>query len=107
MKRLKAEFGVFVAIVLAVTLSSVGPAAAQNNTAFGTGALASPSGPNLGDSAFGFQALNSPTSGMNNTAVGASALKSNTSGVDNNASGFDALSQNTTGNLNCEKHDLI
>jgi hypothetical protein len=98
MKRSIIEFCISLAIVLAITLSSAGTAAAQN-TNFGTGALASPSSPNLFDSAFGFDALNSPTSGLDNTAIGASALQSNTDGTDNTASGVDALFSNTTGQL--------
>jgi hypothetical protein len=99
-KRSMIEFCISLATVLAITLSSAGTAAAQNNTAFGTGALASPSSPFLGDSAFGFHALNSPTSGTENTAVGASALQSNSAGTGNTASGFSALINNTTGRTN-------
>ena len=87
MKRSMIEFRIFLATVLAITLSSAGTAAAQTNTAFGTGALASPSSPNLFDSAFGFKALNSPTSGVDNTAIGASALQSNTDGENNRQRG--------------------
>ena len=97
MKSSMIEFCISLATVLAITLSSAGTAAAQNNTEFGTGALASPSSPNLADSAFGFFALNSPTSGLDNTAIGASALQSNTTGSDNTASGRNALSSNTDG----------
>ena len=73
---------------------------AQTNTALGTGALASPSTNMLDASAFGFNALHSPTSGDHNTAVGSQALFSNTTGFHNTASGANALGTNTTGFLN-------
>jgi hypothetical protein len=69
----------------------------QTNTAFGIGALASPSSANLYDVATGFDALNSPTSGSDNTANGAEALYSNTTGRENTANGFQALYSNTDG----------
>jgi hypothetical protein len=99
MKRSMIELCICLATVLAITLSSAGTAAAQN-TAFGTGALPSPSSPDLFDSAFGFDTLNSPTSGRINTASGAGALSHNTTGSNNTASGYEALFHNTTGILN-------
>jgi hypothetical protein len=62
-----------VAAVVAVALSSAGPAAAQSNTKLGTGALShNTTGTN--DTALGFDALFNNTQGSNNTATGASAL---------------------------------
>ncbi|HVA67905.1 MAG TPA: tail fiber domain-containing protein [Candidatus Binataceae bacterium] len=79
-----------------IALVSAGTAGAQN-TNFGTGALPSASASDLYDSAFGFDALNSPTSGAFNTALGADALFSNTTGDDDTAAGVNALLNNTTG----------
>jgi hypothetical protein len=72
----------------------------QTNTAFGIGALASPSSANLYDVATGFDALNSPTSGSDNTANGFQALYSNTDGVDKTANGASALFGNSNGHDN-------
>jgi Chaperone of endosialidase len=52
------------------------------------------------NTAVGFSALESNTTGSDNTAVGAQALQSNTTGGANTATGFDALFSNTTGNNN-------
>jgi hypothetical protein len=75
---------------------TVGTAFAQQNTAFGTGALQSNTS-GYENSAFGFDALFSNTSGFENTAVGDLVLTSNTTGYDNTASGYFALLDNTTG----------
>ncbi len=91
------RIGFCLAIVLLGALSLASTAAAQRNTAFGTGALASPASPDLDDSAFGFRTLNSATSGTNNTAIGAAALFSNTTGYNETACGAFALQHNTTG----------
>jgi len=96
----QARLNIPVTAFLLITLLSVGSAAAQTNTMYGSGALASPSSVNLEDSAFGFDALTSPTSGYGNTATGGGALSSNTTGSINTASGLDALNSNTTGNDN-------
>lgn len=53
--------------------------------------------PNIG---IGEKALQSNTTGYNNTASGASALSSNTTGYSNTASGASALQNNTTGASN-------
>jgi hypothetical protein len=45
-------------------------------------------------------ALNSNTTGIQNSAFGISALNSNTTGIQNSAFGIGALSSNTTGNYN-------
>ena len=70
------------------------------NTAEGDGALQNVT-PNGGDgvanTAIGFDALFSNTTGGYNTANGAYALGSNTDGIYNTASGFRALQNNTTG----------
>jgi len=52
------------------------------------------------NTAFGSQALYLNTTGSNNTAFGASALNANTTGVDNAAAGAQALYSNTAGYLN-------
>ena len=81
-------------------LVCAGSAAAQENTKLGTGALPSPSSPVLFDSAFGSNALNSPTSGPSNTAIGALALSRDTTGQGNTATGVAAMESNTTGSEN-------
>jgi hypothetical protein len=52
------------------------------------------------NTATGYEALISNTTGIGNTATGNAALFSNTEGSGNTASGFNALSSNTTGNDN-------
>jgi hypothetical protein len=52
------------------------------------------------DTATGYQAFYSNTTGNENTASGATALYSNTTGASNTATGFGALSSNTTGSIN-------
>jgi hypothetical protein len=52
------------------------------------------------NTAVGFLALNTNTTGNNNTAVGNSALRLNTSGASNTAVGFSALNDNLTGVAN-------
>ena len=76
MKRRSFQFHLTVAVL--ITIMSVGRSFAQSNTHYGDGALISPLSADLSDSAFGFRALNTPTSGTNNTAIGAAALLSNT-----------------------------
>ncbi|HRI19712.1 MAG TPA: tail fiber domain-containing protein [Panacibacter sp.] len=49
------------------------------------------------NSSFGYQALNSITSGINNTAVGYKALLSNKTGLNNTAIGNNSLSNNDIG----------
>src|SRR5215471_8154753 len=100
MKTQAVNFSFFVAVAAGIALITASTAVAQTNTMLGTGALASPSSPDLFDSAFGFNALNGPTSGTNNTACGASALSVETNGFDNTASGFEALKSNTSGTGN-------
>ena len=48
------------------------------------------------NTASGFQALFSNTTGIRNTASGGNALSSNTTGIFNTATGVFALSSNTT-----------
>jgi hypothetical protein len=67
---------------------SLGPQALQSNT---TG---------TNDTALGFQALKSNTTGSFNTAAGAQTLLSNTTGADNTAMGFAAFGANGTGSEN-------
>jgi hypothetical protein len=76
----------------------VGPP--QNgNTADGFNALRSLTTGTL-NTAIGFNALYSNTEGTLNTAIGRNALLSNTSGSINTATGGSALLSNTTGNFN-------
>jgi hypothetical protein len=70
------------------------------NTAEGTDALFSLISGGLGNTAVGFNALFSDTTGSNNTATGDGALDSNTTGNGNTATGAFALSGNTTGDGN-------
>ena len=53
-----------------------------------------------GNTANGFQALYSNTTGYYNTANGVYALQNNTNGYQNTANGFYALQNNTSGNYN-------
>ena len=52
------------------------------------------------NTAVGYAALSSNTTGINNIAVGTNALSSNTTGIDNTAVGYAALYSNTTGTTN-------
>ena len=81
---------------------SLAPAAsnAQNNTAYGVGALKSGTTAGLNDSAFGVSALFANTTGADNTATGDNALMANRTGAYNTASGQAALKANTTGTGN-------
>jgi len=69
------------------------------NTASGYGALYSNT-TGFDNVASGYLALRYNTTGEGNTAVGQSALGSNTTGVENTAMGDVALPSNTTGSLN-------
>lgn len=73
---------------------------ADNNTAFGEGALESVTVTNARGTAFGKDALKNNTTGLVCTAVGFEALKNNTSGLHNTAFGSDCLVENTSGNSN-------
>ena len=75
------------------------------NTAIGAGALLANNGdPSSGfgeqNTATGFGALLSNTTGFDNTATGALALFNNTTGFSNTANGQEALFSNTTGYTN-------
>src|SRR5208282_1652664 len=69
------------------------------NTAAGYGALFSDT-TGGGNTATGSEALYYNTTGNENTATGVSALEDNTTGQDNTATGFAALFSNTTGSNN-------
>jgi hypothetical protein len=69
-------------------------------TAVGFQALANATAGGFANSAFGYQALISNTTGTQNTATGGQALQSNTIGNNNTANGIGALSSNTAGNNN-------
>jgi Chaperone of endosialidase len=71
----------------------------DDNTAFGYSALRSNT-TGIRNTASGLYAMRSNTTGSFNTASGGSALYSNTTGWSNTASGFYALQSNTTGNFN-------
>ena len=87
-------------VALFLTVGTVAFAQTNRNTAFGFGALQSPSNTGFDDSAFGYDALSSNTTGSSNTAIGVFALSSNTDGSDNTASGWGTLQGNTTGYQN-------
>ncbi len=71
----------------------------NNNTAEGTNALFNLT-TGTDNTAIGFQALLSNTSGLQNTANGSNSLVNNISGQGNTAIGYSALLSNTTGNFN-------
>src|SRR5438093_13013522 len=73
-------------------------AAPSTDTSYGTQALPNKSGVN--DTAFGYQALKSNTTGGGNTATGSQALLNNTDGATNTANGGLALFSNTIGQSN-------
>ena len=98
LKGLAGAVGIFFGALLLSMLVGAATAIAQN-TAFGTGALASNT-TGFANSAFGFEALFGNTTGSDNTASGAAALLDNTLGSDNTASGVSALRNNTTGFFN-------
>jgi Chaperone of endosialidase len=106
---------VIVTLVLALTLALALPAAAQPLTSadpatgvFGGGPFVKLCESFIGsllprvcfNTAVGFNALRSNTTGSSNTAVGAQALQTNTTGDDNTALGFTALLSNTEGGFN-------
>jgi trimeric autotransporter adhesin len=66
----------------------------------GTDALASDDGTSNNNTAVGYQALYSNTTGSSNTANGFKALRANTTGPSNTANGIEALLSNTTGEGN-------
>ncbi len=73
----------------------------NNNTAEGDNALLNLStGYAYDNTAIGFAALQSNTTGGSNSANGAFALQANTTGFDNTANGVTALFSNTTGRIN-------
>jgi hypothetical protein len=96
--RLKANLLTTTAAAGLLALGLQSSAIAQN-TAYGTGALASTT-TGADDSAFGFNALNANTLGVGNTATGTAALELNTTGRWNTATGGYALNQNDSGYFN-------
>jgi hypothetical protein len=89
--------------IVAVLDAGAAPPASAQNTAYGTGALASDT-TGTDNTAFGFNALNTNFDGVGNTATGTDALKAN-NGVGNTATGASALSGNTTGGFNTATGD--
>jgi Chaperone of endosialidase len=101
----------FIGLVLVLAYFALSPAARGvlpppdggypgANTAEGDDALFSLISGGTFNTAIGFQALFSNTTGDANTATGALALLSNRTGIDNTATGFTALQNNTTGDGN-------
>jgi len=93
--------GSFVDLTTAQTIAGVKTFSADaivNTITVGTGPGDLYSRPS--NTAVGFRALYSNTSGYFNTANGYEALKFNTAGVANTANGYSALTNNTTGNFN-------
>lgn len=78
----------------------LGAGSIETNTAVGSGALSANIIGGSGNTANGYAALYSNTTGSNNTANGAAALYFNTTGINNTANGNNALSANTIGNYN-------
>jgi len=76
-----------------------GAASVSTNTAVGYQAL-NTNTTGTESVAFGYQALNANTTGSNNTAVGYTALATNNTGGTNTAVGYQALNLNTTGSGN-------
>ncbi|MEP6597144.1 MAG: tail fiber domain-containing protein [Ginsengibacter sp.] len=72
---------------------------ALSNTALGFRALDSVTTGNV-NTAIGYKALTSNSTGIYNTAIGSNTLRRNTTGIYNVATGVQALTQNTTGNYN-------
>jgi hypothetical protein len=71
------------------------------NTIFGYNAMQNLTlGSTYSNTAVGFSALQSDTSGSNNTAVGSACLQDNTTGINNTGVGSGTLQDNTTGNNN-------
>src|SRR5215470_15461916 len=75
----------------------------SSNTAFGVNALLGDTG--QGNTAIGWSALHSNTTGIFNAAIGYDALFDNTTGLFNTAIGGGALNFNTTGNFNTATGD--
>jgi hypothetical protein len=95
---------ILAAFVFSLTARAVTPAPdggyPNQTTAEGENALFSLTGTTSGNTAVGFQALYSTTTGEGNTANGANTLYSNITGKFNTAIGGFALYSNTTGNYN-------
>lgn len=70
----------------------------KDTTAFGQYTLLSNTGNQ--NTAVGYKALYSNSTGFDNVSVGSAALLSNTTGNDNTASGFQSLNSNSTGSFN-------
>jgi hypothetical protein len=87
-------------LLVALLCPLVVPAQAQYSTKYGLEALNSNSSDSNLNSAFGYAALFSNTTGYLNTASGLQALYSNTTGSGNTASGVNVLYYNTTGSDN-------
>ena len=72
----------------------------SQSTFLGYGAGKNDTAAAVGNTAMGYLAFNSASTGVYNTAMGVRALPVNTSGSQNTAIGMQALQQNTTGNNN-------
>lgn len=80
-------------------VSVASSSSSNSSTAFGQGALPTPSSGGQ-NTAFGANALGANSTGAYNTAVGSTALNSNTTGAANTAYGQSALLANSTGSNN-------
>jgi trimeric autotransporter adhesin len=78
----------------------------DQNTAVGSGAMATNSG-GSGNTAVGFCTLQANTTGYQNSAFGCRALGANTTGLLNNAFGSGALRNNETANANNAFGDVV
>lgn len=97
---LKTEFCGYVLLTLLLTVSGISSAFAQvGNTAYGDDALSS-NVSGFDNSAFGSGALFSNEAGGGNTATGFNSLFYNAVGTDNTATGVYSLNRNTAGNEN-------
>jgi hypothetical protein len=77
-----------------------GGGAVSSNTAVGASALAVNEAGGTDNTAIGYQAADSNTTGDNNVAVGSQALQANTTASNNTAVGYQAAYSNTTGTVN-------
>jgi hypothetical protein len=77
-----------------------GGASQITNTVMGNSALSKNTSSGIYNTAIGYQALLSNTSGMTNTAIGAWASVLNSTGTDNTAVGFNSLYRNASGASN-------
>ena len=83
-----------------VNNTAIGYRALQNTVDFSNGGANGVTNSGTGNTAVGYNALFTNTTGNWNTAIGASALQTNTTGISNSAFGVGALALNTIGQGN-------